>query len=99
VHCKTSGGHKHDAHFQHLHQPRQPRLVVFIGQLSGGGREQEEGQDEDTGGEVGQNFRANRCPLRRVEGEQDNERILEQVVVEGPEKLGEEKRAEALRLQ
>ncbi len=86
----------HDGHLQHLDQAGEPGLVVFVGQLPGGGREQEEGQDEDTGRQVGQQFRPQRRPPRRLEGEQHDQRVLEQVVVEGTEELRGEEGREAL---
>jgi hypothetical protein len=65
----------------------------------GGGREQEEGQDEDARRQVGQQRRRERRPAGRLEGEQHDQRVLEQVVVEGAEELGEEEGREALLFQ
>ena len=86
---------QHDRHFQHLHEAGQACLVVFVGELSGGGREQEEGQDEDARGQVGQDGRVQAGPAGRLEGEQYDQGVLEQVVVEGAEKLGAEEGQEA----
>jgi hypothetical protein len=92
---ETGGGDAHDHHFQHLDQAGEHRLVVFVGQLPGGRREQEEGQDEDASRHIGKQPRRQRRPLGGLESQQDNQRVLEQVVVEGAEELGGEERREA----
>jgi hypothetical protein len=51
---ETGSGDAHDDHFQHLDQAGEHRLVVLVGQLPGGGRKQEEGQDEDAGRQIGE---------------------------------------------
>ena len=87
----------HDRHFQHLDEARQHRLVVLVGELPGGGRKEEERQDEDPGREVGQQFGRQRRPAGGLKSQQDDQRILEQVVVEGAQKLGDEEGREAPR--
>ena len=85
---------QHDPHFEQLGEPRQHRLVVLVGELPGGRRKEEERQDEQAGGEVGEDFRAHRRPLRRLEGDQHDQRVLVEIVVERAEKLGQKQRAE-----
>jgi len=99
VQREAGGSDNHDAHFKHLDHARQHRLVVLVRQLAGRRREEEKGQDEDAGRKVRQYLRLHRRPLRRLKGEQDDQRVLEQVVVEGTEELREEEWPEALRLQ
>ena len=92
VQVETEHGDAHDHDLEDLRDPRQQRLVVLVGQLPGGRREEEERQDEDAASQVGQDFRRQRRPARRVEGEQDNECVLVEIVVEGAEELRHEER-------
>ena len=92
-------GHQHDADFQQLDQPCQRRLVVLVGQLPGGRRKQEERQDEDARREIGQQFWLDGGPVRRLEGQQHHHGVLQHVVVERAEELGDEQRGEAARAQ
>ena len=61
----------------------------------GGGGEQEERQDEQRLREVLQRVRRHRGEGRRLVGEQDDERLLEDVVVHRAEELDAEERPEA----
>ena len=97
VQVKAERSDAHDRHFQHFHDPGQRRLVVLVGQLPGRCREEEEGEDEDPRREVGEQLGRKPCPARRLKGQQDDERVLEQVVVEGPEELGNEEGRETPR--
>ena len=92
---ESDARHEHDADFQQLHPACQHRLVVLVGQLPGRRRKQEKRQDENAGGQVREKFGRQGRPLGRLKRQQDNQGILEQVVVEGPEELGGEKRAKA----
>ena len=89
----------HDRHFKHFDQACKPGLVVLVGQLSGRGREQEERQNENARRQVHQQRRLQAGPLGCLERQQHDQGILEQVVVEGPQKLGDEERAEMARLE
>ncbi|MNF32832.1 hypothetical protein D3C84_136310 [compost metagenome] len=98
--CPEAGtGDQHDDDLQQLGPARQHGLVVLVGELAGGGREQKERQDEQARRQVGQHADAERRPLRGLEGQQHHQRVLEQVVVERAEELGGEQRAEAARLE
>ena len=48
---------EHDGDLKPFHQARKQRLVVLVGQLPGGGRKQEEGQDENACGQIRQQAR------------------------------------------
>ena len=80
-----------------FHEAGQACLVVFVGELAGGGREQEEGQDEDARRQVGPAARAPGAivvqlgnPPGRVSS--TTSAVLEQVVVaQGAEELGQKK--------
>ena len=63
------------------------RLLVLVGELAGGGREQQERQDEQRLREVLQRVGRHRGERRRLVREQDHERLLEDVVVDGAEEL------------
>jgi hypothetical protein len=84
------GGDAHDGDFQQLHEARHPALFQLVGQLAGGGREQEERQDEQTRNEVVEQARIHLGPRQGVIGEDGQQRGLEHVVVERAEELGPE---------
>src|SRR5690606_7553425 len=96
-------GHQHERHAaqpegqraeQHQRQLRQleaadqPVLGVFLAQLAAEGREQEERQDEQQGAEVDQGVGAAADGQLEEDGEDDA--LLEQVVIEGAQRLGQE---------
>ena len=71
------------------------RLVVLVGELAAGGREQQERQDEERADRPGPaSVGGSQLDLQLV-GDQHGERELEQVVVAGAEELGPEERREA----
>jgi hypothetical protein len=70
-------------------------LSYFVGQLAAGRRKQQERQDEQRGGEVGIEIHIGDAQLRRQERDQDHQSVLEHVVVERAERLGQEERQEA----
>ncbi|MNR00338.1 hypothetical protein D3C85_1161070 [compost metagenome] len=86
---------QHDGDFRLLHQPRNGGLVVLLAQLAGGGGEQEERQDEQRRRQLDHQLRRQPQHLHAVEVDQHDHRVLQQVVVEGTEKLGDEQRQEA----
>ena len=88
-------GDYRDCDFEYFGQPCQPGLVVLVCQLPGGCRKEKEWQDEDACCKVGQKLRFHCSPLRRLESEQNDKRILVEVVVERPEELCAEERAES----
>ena len=92
---ETEGGDQHDADLEQLDEADQARLLELVGQLAGGGREQEERQDEEAGAQVHQKLGVGARHGAGTIGEQDHQRILEDVVVERAEKLGDEERQEA----
>jgi len=77
-----------------LDEADQLRLLVTVGELAGGRREQEERQDEQSAGEVDQHLGPHPAGLRGLEGDQDDQRVLEDVVVERAEELRREERSE-----
>src|SRR5690606_31081188 len=68
---------------------------VLVGELPGGGREQEEGQHEQRLRQVLQDVRRHRRVAGGRVGEQDHQRLLEDVVVERAEELYAEEGREA----
>jgi hypothetical protein len=84
--------HRHD--LEEFHEANQPRLLIFLGELSGQRREQEERQDEQCRCQIGVQ------PLLRqvqpqLRGDQYNGRVAEHVVIERAQALHHEKRQEA----
>ena len=69
-----------------------PRKV--IGQFSAEGGEQQERQQEDPGRGGNQFFASEPGQFGNAVGDQDDQRVTEDVVVVGPGQLGEEERAE-----
>ena len=84
----------HDPHFQQLDQPDDAGAFVLVGELPGGGREQEEGQDQHAAAQVDQHLGADAGHRGGLIGDQQHQGILEQVVVERAQQLGDEERAE-----
>ena len=88
------GAGKHDADLGELDLADQRVLGELLAKLAAEGREQKERQDEQQGAEIDQQIAVD----ARVELEEDgeNQRLLEDVVVEGAEQLRHEKRQKAL---
>jgi len=86
---------QHDRDLGQFDPSDQARLFVFFCPLSGHGRKQEEGQDEQRRGDVGVEGRLFRIDAHDTVGEQHQQRIAEQVVVECAERLGQEEGQEA----
>ena len=78
----------------HLTKRISARLVVLVGELAAGGREQQERQDEQRADHQAGQRRRQPAHLQLV-GHHHRERELEQVVVGGAEELGPEERREA----
>gem|GEM_PF-3960181 len=91
---ETPAGQRHDRDLQPLHEADQLRLVVLVGQLPAGGREQQEGQDEQRADHQPGERRRQPADLHLV-GHQHREGELEQVVVARAEELGPEEGGEA----
>src|SRR5262249_39962449 len=85
---------RHEQDLDELDEADEPRLVELFRQLAGRGREEEERRDEERGAQVYERIRRER-PGHGPEGEQDDERVPEDVVVERAEELGPEEGAEA----
>ena len=86
---------RHDADLEQLDPARQPALLDLVGDLAGGRREHDVRQDEQAGDQVVEDGRRQRGPGQRVIGQHDQQRGLEQVVVEGAQELGPEEGTEA----
>ncbi|MNJ43042.1 hypothetical protein D3C77_380300 [compost metagenome] len=89
---KADGADGHDADFGQLDQADQRILGVLLTELSGQCGKQEERQNEQQGAEVDPD-RAVTVDGQLVENRQD-QRLLEQVVVERSQRLGNEERQE-----
>jgi hypothetical protein len=96
------GGDAHDGDFQQLHEARHPALFQLVGQLAGGGREQEERQDEQTRNEVVEQARIHVRPRQGVIGEDGQQRVLNTLSLRAPrnwvQKKGEAPLGEELEL-
>src|SRR5450830_780425 len=91
----ADAGHQHDGDLQPLDGARQLRLLDFFRDLPRRRGEQHIGQDEQGGNDDVERGRGHAGPRQRIEGEHHQQGRLEQVVVEGAEELGPEKRREA----
>ena len=69
------------------------RLVIFVGEFSADRREKKEGGDEGGAGERDER----RAALGHVRQDQEHERVLEEIVVEGRKELTPEQRRETPR--
>ena len=76
-----------------------PLLLVFVREPPGRGGEEEVGQDEDAGRHRHHELAIDAGRLGEAEGDQDDEGVLEQIVVEGTQELGDEQRQEAPALE
>ena len=63
--------------------------------MSGRSREQDERQDEQGTGDIGQHAGIHAGDLGSLKGDENHEAIAKNVVVEGTQELGQEKRCEA----
>ena len=91
VEIQRYAGEKGDADLADLDELDESRLLVLVGQFSGGRREEEEWQDKERRGGVDREVRAVFGDEATVD-EQDHQRRLEQVVVERAQELGDEQR-------
>ena len=80
-----------DENLEQLDAANQARFLMPVRQLAGGGREQEERQDEQPGGGIDGEIRLLRRNQPAID-EQHGKRRLKQPVVEGPEELSDEQR-------
>lgn len=93
---ESPGGQQHHADFKEFHGTRDLSLFILVGNLSASSRKQEEGQDEKAGQQGRQCFAIHVRKPTRMEGNQCNQRRLENIVIERAQKLGEKERAKAL---
>src|SRR5213593_1658787 len=98
VEVEAGGPEQHDPDLEQLHEPDDPRLVELVRDLSRARREEEEGKREQAGAQVDERVLGERRAAH-PEREQDDERVLEQVVVQGPQELGPEEGPEPSRPQ
>jgi len=96
---EAEGGERHDGDLRHLDDDDQPRLLKLVGKAPRGRREQEEGQDEDARGDGRPELAIDARLGSDAEGHQDDQRVLEDVVVQRAHELGDEQRQEAPGLQ
>ncbi len=88
----SHASHQHDDDFQYLDRPRHARLVELVGQLTRGGGEKHERQNEQAGDHVVQGAGRDGGPACCVKGESGDQCRLEHIIVERPKKLGPEER-------
>src|SRR5690606_24606061 len=89
---QANGGNPHDQHFRKLDPADHGGFFVAVGDLAGDGGEQEKGQDEQHGRQVDHHTGRQTKHTAGVVGNQQQQRVLEQVVVKSPGKLGNKKR-------
>ena len=80
----------HDDNLEELDPADQPRLLDLVGDLSGRRRKEDERRDEDSTREIDECVGVECGQPRRVERDENYQRILVDVVVGGAEELGPE---------
>ena len=88
------GGEQHDADLEGLDDAHHRRLVVLVGELAAGGRQEDEWQDEHGADDEAGLLRRQPGDAQLV-GDQDGEGELQDVVVRGAEELRPEEGGEA----
>ena len=91
---EREAGKGHDGDLGRFDDGDEALLLEFVGEPAGRGRKQEERQDEEAGGDRRHHPGVHALLGREPEGDQDDEGVLEQVVVERPHELGDEERQE-----
>lgn len=92
---EAANGHDHDADFGGFHQAHQNGFVMGVGDLSGDRGEEEIGQDEQTGRDRRQHLRLARIGGVEPEIGEEEQRELQQIVVERAQELDDEQGSEA----
>ncbi len=95
VHAEADGTDHHDRDLEELDEADEARLLELVGELPRGRRQQHERQDEEAGGEVDERVGVERRARCRVVRDEDDERVLVDVVVGGAQELRPEERREA----
>ncbi len=88
-------GDRHEDDLGDLDGEDQPALLEFISEEPRRRRKQEERQDEQARRRGDQHLAVEPGLLRQPVGQEDDKRVLEEIVVERAEKLGDEERQEA----
>ena len=83
--------HHGRAEFRQLHRARHQRFVESIGHLAADAGKKKEGRDENGAGDLHQHARSRR---RGGVDDQRDERVLEEIVVEGRQELAQEQGSE-----
>jgi hypothetical protein len=89
----------HDGDLQQFHQPDEAGFLVLVRQLADRGGKQEKRQDEQSGAQVDERIGIAQAPARGLKGDEDDQRVLVDVIIEGAEELGQKKRSETPLLQ
>ena len=92
-HYQADSTYRHDSDFGQFDPADDNRLVAHVGELAGERGEDEEGQDEQARGDRAELRFGFLGIIHAVDDEQDH-RVLEQVVVERIEQLSREQREE-----
>ena len=82
----------HDDNFKQLGEADQPSFLEFVGALTGTGGEQEKRQNKQSGTEIDQGVAVHTRLFGGLKGNQDNERVFENIIIERAQKLGQKKR-------
>ena len=88
------GADKHDQYLGTLYVANQPRFLIFIGNLTGGRREQEERENKQAGGDIDESVDIVR--VAELKRDEDQQYALVHVVIKRPKKLGRKKCGKAL---
>ena len=88
-------GKDHQYDLEDFHPAHQAGFFMLVGDLAGRGRAQHERQDEQSGDQIVEQADIQVGPRRSIEGDDGDQRGLEEIVVERAEELRAEERCEA----
>src|SRR5690606_21950279 len=95
IQIKTCSGSCHQYNLDKLDVPDKSCLVPFISQLTGSGRKKEKWQDKNPGRQRDHDLRTQTRFSHGGRSDQDNQCVLENIVIERPQELSDEKRQKA----
>ncbi len=96
---KATTATAHDGDLHRFHPADEPGFLVLVRQLTGRGGKQEKRQDEQPGAQVDERIGFPQALTRGLIGDEDNQCVLVDVIVERTEELGQKERSKTPLLQ
>ncbi len=94
VQVEAEPAHGHDADFGKFDAPGKDRLVVFVGKLTGEGREQEVGRNEERRAQGNERGAIDAKAVCEIVDDQNADGVAQAIVIEGAKCLSDEQRQE-----